>query len=52
MNNEPDYKDNLAFEPEMTKLDIAVKALEEYMTFCRHSAQETINFILGGNNGD
>lgn len=24
------------------KLDIAVKALEEYMTFCRHPAQEVL----------
>lgn len=24
------------------KLDIAVKALEEYMTFCRHPAQEAL----------
>jgi hypothetical protein len=27
MNNEPDYKDNLAFEPEMTKLDDAKRTL-------------------------
>lgn len=30
MNNEPDYKDNLAFEPEMTMQDVFDVAHNEY----------------------
>lgn len=50
-NNTPDYENDLAFPPASAdvrtttiekQLEIAVKALEEYATFCRHPAEEAL----------